>query len=933
LKNKIFKIKTFCFSVMILLISAAGQLTAQTDSVSVLLPFDTLKITHDSTAVRKVVELPKDTLPKKKKENAIDAKIDYTAQDSIVLFANGTGFLYGAGNMKYKEINLKADYIRVKMDSSILFARGITDSLGVVKGKPEFSEGERKFISKELSYNLKTKRAFVRQAVTQEGEGYIISDYTKMNADRLLSIQNAKYTTCDNHDDPHFYLKISKGKVKTGDYIVAGPSQMYVADMPLPLVLPFGYFPFNKTYSSGLLMPSYADDMQRGLGLIHGGYYFAFNDYVDAELRSEIYTKGTWALSLNSTYLKRYRYNGRINIDYRNDVMGEKEMRDYSQSKNLRIGWSHSQDAKANPYTTFSASVNFSTSGYNRSNINNYARPEITSQNQTASNISFSKRFPRIPSLGITSTFYLEQRTRDSTLSVKLPDVNISYSSTKPFKRKNAMGNERWYEKITFRYSGTLSNSIGPVNENLFFKKNLIKDWRNGIKHNIPVDATFNAFGFVNITPTINYTERWYTRSIKRSWDKVNQKEVLDTTNGFKRVYDFSVGVSAGTKIYGFFVPNQKLFGWTKIAMIRHVITPSVGLSWQPDFGDPMWNYYGSYIEEKTDPNNPGNYIQKEVQYSYYEGSLYGTPSRGKSQSLNFSLDNNLEMKLRNDADTTGKSPYKVVSLIDQFSLGGNYNFAADSIKLSNISANLRLKIGKIPISFSTSFDPYDYAVGAADKDYPQGRPVRINTFTWKNGRFPRWSGINWGTNGTLDNDTYKKIKKFLGLDKDSKTTDGDTNNDSENANQNNSSNNNQQNNNSGGEIDSDGYEKVDIRWSIGWNYTITYGPSFLPADFMYDKMRYKNRITTSNWGLSLNLSLGKNWNGSTSFSYDALHKNFTTSSFSVRRNLHCWSMSASFVPFGWNKNYSFHIGVNASMLQDLKYDRQSRQSNQISWY
>lgn len=924
--------------ILLLINTISGQAAAQTDSISnVVSRNNNLTAITDSVVTRNVGKLPNDSvlpkeaLPQKKKENAIDSQIDYTAQDSIVFFANGTGFLYGAGDVKYKKISLKADFIRVKMDSSIIFARGVTDSLGIEHGKPEFSEGERQFTSKELSYNLKTKRAYVRQAVTQEGEGYIISNYTKMNEDRLLSIKDAKYTTCDDHENPHFYLKISKGKVKTGDYIVAGPSQMYVADMPLPLILPFGYFPFNKSYSSGLLMPSYADDNRRGLGLIRGGYYFAFNDYVDAELRSEIYTKGTWALQLNSSYIKRYKFRGSVNIDYRVDISGEKDMPDYQKSKNLRIGWSHSQDAKANPYMTFSAGVNFSTSGYNRSNINNYYSPEITSQNVTSSSISFSKRFPRIPSLSITAAFNLSQQTRDSTISMTLPDVNISYSSTKPFKRKNAIGNERWYEKITISYSGAFSNSISSVKENKFLKTNIIKDWRNGIRHTIPVSATFNAFGFVNITPSASYTERWYTRSISQSWDRDKQRVVRDTTNGFKRVYDFNLQISASTKLYGFFVPNPKIFG-SKIAMFRHVLTPTVSFGWQPDFGNPMWNYYGSYIEERPDINNPDAYIQREIQYSYYDGSLYGVPGRGRSQSINFSLDNNLEMKLRNDADTTGKSPYKVISLIDNFSLSSRYNFAADSMKLSPISASLRIKFGKFyTLNLSTVFDPYAFVIGGKDAQYPNGRPVRVDKFTWSNGRFPRWSGIGTSLSANLNNDTFKKIKKLFGLDKDKQppnnSTEGNQNSDLNNTNPNS-----RQNENSSTDYDSDGYAKVKIPWSIGFSYVINVGPSGKPEDFMYDKMRYKNILTTSNLNMSFNLSLGANWNGATSIYYDLISKKFTASTFSVRRNLHCWSMSASFVPFGQFKSYNFHIGVNASMLQDLKYDRQSH-TQPIFWY
>jgi hypothetical protein len=887
-----------------------------------------------ATDSAKVAKVP---LPKKK--SAIDAQIDYTANDSIVFFADGTGYLYGQGDVTYKNFNLKSDYMRVKMDSNIIYARGVPDSLGVLQGKPVFSEGERTFDSNELFYNLKTKKAFVRQAVTQEGEGYIVSESTKMNEDHLLSIYHGKYTTCDDHECPHFYLFITKGKAKTGEYIVSGPAQMYLADIPLPLVIPFGYFPFNKSYSSGLLMPSYADEMHRGLGLIHGGYYFAFNDYVDTELRSEIYTKGTWALSLNSSYIKRYKFRGNVNVSYREDVTGEKDMPDYQKAKNLNIGWSHSQDTKANPYTTLSASVNFSTSGYNRSNINSHSRPDLNSENTKSSSVSFSKRFPRIPSLNITGAVNVSQRTRDSTISMTLPDISIAYSSTKIFKRKNQMGNERWYEKITMSYSGTFQNSVSSIKEDRLLKSSFSKDWRNGAKHNIPVSATFSVLNYINISPSVTYTERWYTNSYNKSWNDVTQREVIDTINGFNRVFDFNVGVSASTKVYGYFVPIKGLKKLLGLEMIRHVLTPTLSYAWRPDFGDPMWNYYGSYTKTTPDSKNPSLIHEQEVQYSRFgTNAMYGTPGQGRSQQLTFSLGNNLEAKFVNKDDTTGTKPYKVVSLIDNFSLSSSYNMVADSMKLGLINAQLRIKFGKFyTLSLSTTFDPYAYSLRDSTKVYPKGQPVRVSKYTWNEGRFPRWSGVGTSFTYTLNNGTFKKI---FGKNQE-KTNNANQNKDEDEALNTDLSatpesleKNAQKEDDKKIELDNDGYEKVQIPWSIGISYSARIAPSGLPEDFMYDKMRYKN-IITHNLSLSCSLSLGQNWSANTNISYDFLAKDFSYTNINVRRNLHCWSMSASFVPFGIYKSYNFHIGVNASMLQDLKYDKQSRSQSQtpIIWY
>ena len=506
----------------------------------------------------------------KPKSNKIDAEIVYSAQDSIVFLGNGTGFLYGKSDIKYKNINLKSEFVRVKMDSSTVYATGKTDSLGKKIGEPVFTENKTEYNSRELTYNLKTRKGYIRQAVTKQGEGYVISDKTKKSTTDILCMTDGKYTTCDNHEHPDFYLDLTRGKVKPGGYIVAGPAYLVVEDVPLPIALPFGFFPFTDKYSSGILMPTFQDELTRGFGLTNGGYYFAINDYADLELRGDIYTKGTWALSASSGYMKRYKFRGNFNISYRQDVIGEKEIPStYSTSNNLSIRWSHSQDSKANPFFNFSSSVNFSTSGYNRSNINSYYNPALNSENTKSSSVSFTQRFPESP-FSISGSMLINQRTKDSTISMSLPNVNISMSRIYPFKRKDAIGKERWYEKISMSYSGSLSNSI-ETKENRLLSSSFVRDWRNGMRHSIPISATFDLFKYINISPSVNYNERWYLSSLNRSWDKMNQKVKTDTVAGFNRVYDFNMGISASTTLYGFYQPIRSLFG-DKIDRIRHVM-------------------------------------------------------------------------------------------------------------------------------------------------------------------------------------------------------------------------------------------------------------------------------------------------------------------------------------------------------------------------
>jgi len=860
----------------------------------------------------------------KKKPTQIDAEIKYKANDSIVLLGNGTAFLHGDTEINYQTITLKADYVRVKIDSSLVYAKGTKNEKGEIIGEPVFSEGESSYNSKELMYNLKSKKGYIRHVVTQEGEGYIISDRTKKTEDNLFCMTGGKYTTCENHDHPDFYLSISKGKVKPGEYIVTGPAHLVIADVPLPIALPFGFFPFSSKYSSGVLMPNYTDEMTRGFGLTNGGYYFAINDYLDLELRGDIYTKGTWALSATTSYTKRYKFRGNLSISYREDVMGEKGMTDYTKANNMSIRWSHSQDAKANPNFTFSSSVNFATSGYNRSNVNAYYRPELNSENTKSSSISFTKRFSDLPSLNISGSMLINQRTKDSTINLSLPNINLSYSRFYPFKRKNPVGPERWYEKITMSYSGAFANSI-DTKENKLLSSSFTRDWRNGMKHSIPVSASFNLFKFINISPSINYTERWYLRSIDKSWDNAAQKEVNDTTDGFYRVFDFNMGVSASTKLYGFFIPIRSIFG-DKIDRIRHVMTPSIGFGYTPDFGDPLWGYYDSYtksVRSKTDPNV---YTNSEVEYSRFAGALYGAPGKGKSGSINFSLGNNLEMKVRNDKDTTGTNPFKVISLIESLNIGGSYNLAADSMRWSQFSVGVRLKLSKsYSLSLSTSFDPYMFGLNSS------GNPVRINQLRWNNGMFPRFQGTSTSYSYTFSNDTFNK---WFGKKDTENKKNSDTSTEQENTDENQSDLSLQNQGKDAGktatEISSDGYTKISIPWSFSINYSIRYGNSSI---FNKDKMEYEMEFN-HNLSLNGNISLTPNWRISGNSSYDFRAKQFTYTSISVNRSLHCWNMSASIVPFGTYKSYNFHIGVNASMLSDLKYDKRSEYGvNNITWY
>lgn len=631
-----------------------------------------------------------------KKKEPLDAPVIYEASDSIVFTKEGYAHLYGEGKVNYQNIELTSAVITMNMDSSTVYATGVTDTAGVETGSPIFKDGETPYESKIMRYNFKTKKGFINSIVTQQGEGYVTSEEGKKGANDEIYMRHGKYTTCDNHEHPHFYLKLSMAKVRPKKNVVFGPAQLVVEDVPLPIAVPFGFFPFNSSYSSGFIMPTYGDEMNRGFYLRDGGYYFAISDQMDLKVLGEIFTKGSWGLSAASNYNKRYKFSGSFNASYLVTKTGEKNMPDYSVSKDFRIQWSHRQDAKANPNSSFSASVNFATSSYDRSSLSSLYNPQQYSQNTKASSVSYSRNFPEI-GLNISGAFNITQNTRDSSLSMTLPDVNISLNRIYPFKRKKSAGDERWYEKISLQYTGSITNSIS-TKDNLLFKTPLTQ-WENGMQHKIPVSATFNLFKYINIVPSFNYTERWYLRKVKQSYDPspTSRDHVKrDTINGFNRLYDYNLSLQMNTKLYGMYKP---LFMKSKELQIRHVFTPTVSYTYTPDFGKSRYGYYDTYTYTDEDGE------VRTVEYSPYEGAVYGYPGKNMSQNISFSIDNNIEMKMKSDKDTTG---YKKISLIDQ--LGASLSYDVANKRWSDLSMNLRLKLTKsYTFNMNASFATYAY--------------------------------------------------------------------------------------------------------------------------------------------------------------------------------------------------------------------------------
>ena len=817
-------------------------------------------------------------------------------------------YLYGDGDVDYGDLDLKAAQIRIELDSSTVYAEGVPDSLGVIQGNPVFNDGGDSYESKLMKYNFKTERGYITQVITEQDEGYIIGGVAKKNPDGSFFLQDGKYTTCEDHEHPHFYFQITRGKMRPKKDVVTGPVYMVLADVPLPLALPFGYFPFSEKYSSGIIFPSFGDDYNRGFYLRDGGYYFAINDNIDLALRGEIYTKGSWGVSAHSSYVKRYKFRGSFDISFLTTVSGDKGSPDYSKMKNFQVIWSHQQDSKANPALNFSASVNFATSGYSRNDLNSYYNQSFT-ENTKSSTVNATYRRPG-SKWSFSATANIAQRSQDSTLAVSLPNLSVSLSQIAPFKRKKSVGGEKWYEKIKLSYSGQLQNSL-TAQQDVFFKKSLIKDWRNGMRHSVPISATFSLFDYINLSPSISMNDRMYTSKIRRQWDTQASREVQDTTHGFYNIFDFNASLAFDTKVYGFYKP-LKIFG-DKVQMIRHVMTPTISFNWNPDFGHPMWGYYDFY--EYTDQAG----YNRRVDYSYFSHGIFGVPGRGKSGSISFSLGNNLEMKVKDENDSTG---FRKISLIESLSLSSSYNLAADSLRLSPLQTSIMLRLVKnFNLNLSATWDPYLYRLDAS------GTPKPINKYRWQEGKFYKLSSTGTSFSYTFNNDTFKRKKKN---DRNGNNSDDneDENTEEDSFNNRASAPVNKKDENQEPSSDYDGYAKWECPWSFSVNYSISYGY----GEFDKQKMDYKGRWN-QNLSFNGNIRPTQNWNFSFSASYNFELKKIAYMNCSVSRDLHCFTMTASFVPMGPYKSYNFHISVKSSMLKDLKYDKRSQGTNNIRWY
>ena len=865
--------------------------------------------------------LPADTVRSK---SALDEPVTYSAQDSITFdYGNNRATLFGGSKVNYQNLELTAQQITIALDSSVVHAMGAKDSTGEESGKPVFKQGNDQYEPDRISYNFKTRKAFISNVYTEQGEGFMISRDGKRDSLGTMYVQKAKYTTC-NAPHPHFYLALTRAKVRQGKDVVFGPAYLVVEDVPLPLAIPYGFFPFSSSYSSGFIMPTYGDETVRGFYLRDGGYYFALNDKADLKVLGEIYTKGSWGLSAESNYRKRYRYSGHVFLSYQNTKEGEKNMPDYSVSKSFKINWSHRQDAKANPTQSFSASVNFATSSYERNNLTSMYNPESYTQSTRTSSVSYSKSFNDI-GLTLSGGINLSQNMRDSSISMTMPTLNISLNRFYPLKRKKMVGKERWYEKISLAYTGTLTNSIN-TKENLLLHSSFIKDWKNAMRHQVPINASFSVLNYINITPSFTFTDRMYTNKIMQSWDADAGAVRRDTLYGFYNVYNYNLSLGASTKLYGMYTPLPWA-GGKKIQAIRHVFTPSISFSYAPDFSRPRYGFYDSYVRTDADGN------VSTVTYSPFSHGSYGTAGSGKTGSVSLDVSNNVEMKVRTDKDSTG---VRKISLIDEIGGSLSYNMAAKTRPWSDLSMRLRLKLTKSKtFSMNAVFATYAYQMDENGRVYVGDRTE------WSYGRFGRFQGMSQSWSQTFNNDTFKK---WFGKDRKKKNQLASTDDDEEEYDEEEEVDPEMQNvdpdrakgrkgggdDNKGG-VDEDGY----LKFSLPWNFTISYSVSMrenTAAKIREKKMRYPYKLTHT-LNFSGNLTIAKGWRINYSSGYDFNYHSLSMTTASLSRELHCFNMTCSVVLHPYT-SYNFTFQCNAGTLRDaLRWKKQSSYSGNVDWY
>jgi len=834
---------------------------------SIVLP-DTNLLTPDSLLM--------DTISPGTSENALDSKVQYKSQDSILFdIPNQKVYLYGQAEIKYENILLLADYIEIDLEKNELFAAGLVDTSGEVTGLPVFTEGDQNFEAETMRYNFRSKKGIIEGVTTEDGQGYLRGTRVKKLDNNEFNIKGGYYTTCDNPDHPHFGFHYRKSRVVPGKRIVTGPAYLVIEELPTPLAIPFGWFPVERGRRNGIIIPTYGESANRGFYFENGGYYFAIGEHVDVSLLGDIYTRGSWAVKPTLRYRKRYKYTGGFNFSYSINLLGVPETPDFSRNKDFSVRWSHRQDNAARPKSQFSADVNIKSSTFNRFNPTS-AQDYLS--NTFRSSVAYQTRFGK--NFHLTLNAGHEQNTISHDVNVTLPEVSFNMNRMFPFRKTGRTGGKKWYDNVSVGYTMNAVNKLSNL-DSLFLSKETLDMASNGIRHSIPISSPVQLLKFITWTNSVNITDRMYFESYSKSYvndtlfqgtDTIVGYVQKDTVPGFNNIFDFNVSSSLNTRIYGMVNFGPKF----PVRALRHVFTPTLSFSYRPDFGQSNWGYYDSYLDAEG----------QEVQYSRFEGAIYGSPSNGKSGSVSLVLSNNLEMKVRSRKDTiTGM---KKVMLIENFSIATSYDLAKDSLNLAPIVLSARTTLfKKLTIQFRGVWDPYILDSSGTNN---------LNRFEWtENRRLLRNDNTSWNLslNWRLSSTDFNKDKEF----------ESEAGSEAELE-----------------EINMMPEEYID--WNVPWDLNINYNFNYVIKNKYPEYIKVTEKRLVQTLGISGNLSITPKWKIGFTSGWDFESNDLSYTSISIYRDLHCWEMRFNWIPTGFRQSWNFSINAKASILQDLKLSK-----------
>ena len=816
-----------------------------------------------------------DSLVKQEKKSPLDAQIDRTCNDSTIQdFKNNKIFYYGGAVIKYDDIEVEADYIEFDFEKHTIFAKGMPDSTGKIAGKPVFTQAGQKYYSDEMSFNFDTKKGIIRKVFTEDNSNYLHGDKIKKMDDGKIHIKSGSFTTCSNREHPHYEFHFNKAIVIPDDKIVAKMLYAKIEETPLPVAIPFALIPNAKGQRSGIIIPSFGESANRGFYFENGGYYWAINNYMDLQLIGDIYTRGSWALKPTFRYVNRYKFSGSLAASYAINKVGVEGSADYTESTDFKLRWVHKQDPKARPKSSFSADVYIVSNNYNKYNaISTTEYLSNTFQSSIAYQTSFGSKFH------FTVNGSHSQNTLTHQMTITLPEMTLSMNRIYPLKNIGKSGKKHWYSELNVSYSTNAKNYISMA-DSLFFKDGWLDQMQNGMQHRVPINLPIKLFKHFTWTTSLNLTDKMYLQYYEKDWvwDSVGYGHVqTDTINRFRNVFSYDASSNITTKIYGMF-----RFKRGPIRAIRHVFTPTVGFSFNPDYSDSFWNYYSSYLD--------GNGVEQK--YSYYQGTIYGTPPGQRSGRITYSFGNNLEIKVPSKKDTiTG---LKKVVLIENLTFSGNYDVAKDSLNWSYLSVSGRTTLFKnLSIQYSSMWDPY--VLDSAGMK-------QLNKFEWDvNHRLFRKKSVSWNFSAsyTINDKTFGKKDKKKNNEQESLVSSPNASEEELNEIHNNP----------------DGY----VDWSTSWSLSLSYNLRLSNNLSYINWILHDNRTTVQTLGLRGEINLSPKWKLSAQTGWDFESKKISYTSLTVYRDLHCWEMRFNVIPYGTYKSWNFQINVKASALQDLK--------------